>query len=500
MLNLQQIYNNYQTQTPEQLIALMKTALCKEGVGFSNSISKVRSAIKIAREYTNNHQKDPNAMKNENGEFIRISGEPYINHTLRVALILLHERMFDLDALLAAIMHDLYEDTTYTYDMAKEAFGYEVAELINSVTNVSTAVKNFQVDLSMPEEINYSSLIQKCAKRKIGFFIKFADRLDNLLTISSMPREKQLKKVQDTRQYIIPMIDQLEAHRFRSLIDDAIYRIEQPEEYEYIENCIKQGYIFESTYTTFKCLRKEYKGGVFEKVHVLNPTVYEIATQLRKTSEELSFEQSQIVYNVYLLAKVDADIPTVADVIRQFHKSDVLSDCVITQIYSDGFEFEDRINNHYKVTIISTVAYNLFQYGNTENEILVTDESTIDDDLASEHIVVYTPELDEVFLPVGSTVIDFAFRIHTEIGKQMICGIRNGKEISPATELHNKDTVRIVTASYPDGSQVKVNWLLACKTRLAKKSICRIIQSQLDQKNEIIEELKNQIMNLYNTD
>lgn len=320
MLHLQQIYNNYQTQTPEQLIALMETALCKEGVGFSNSISKVQAAIKIAREYTNNHQKDPNALKNENGEFIRISGEPYINHTLRVALILLHERMFDLDALWAAIMHDLYEDTTYTYDMAKEAFGYEVAELINSVTNVSNAVKSFQVDLSTPEEIDYSSLIQKCAKRKIGFFIKFADRLDNLLTIGSMPREKQLKKVQDTRQYIIPMIDQLEAHRFRSLIDDAIYRIEQPEEYEYIENCIKQGFIFESTYTTFKCLRKEYKGGAFEKVHVLNPTVYEIATQLKKTSEELSFEQSQIVYNVYLLAKVDAEIPTVADVIKQFHK------------------------------------------------------------------------------------------------------------------------------------------------------------------------------------
>ena len=189
MFSLSNLYHDYSHQTAYELITLIEHELSNYlGLGYAGTISELKKCIIIAQEYTNHHQKSPKTqMYNSNGELVRKSGEPYINHTLRVVLILIHERLFDEDVLKAAIMHDLYEDTTYTYEDAKRDFDKDVADLINCVTNVSEDQQQKVDECISPEELDYAEIIRKCNEHKIAFYIKFADRLDNLMTLDSMP-------------------------------------------------------------------------------------------------------------------------------------------------------------------------------------------------------------------------------------------------------------------------------------------------------------------------
>lgn len=497
MFSLSNLYHDYSHQTAYELITLIEHELSNYlGLGYAGTISELKKCIIIAQEYTNHHQKSPKTqMYNSNGELVRKSGEPYINHTLRVVLILIHERLFDEDVLKAAIMHDLYEDTTYTYEDAKRDFDKDVADLINCVTNVSEDQQQKVDECISPEELDYAEIIRKCNEHKIAFYIKFADRLDNLMTLDSMPIEKQEKKIEDTKNYIFPLLYHFKAKRFIKYIENAIFKIEQSIKskksqnlYNIIDNRLFQTKAFSSIVPTFNTVEKNLKR-YFSEIRLVRPSIYEIYEHLKSLNKVYhSFSQSDLIYDIYFISPSTNSIPNLNEVLAEFTTSK-LSDYSIEFVGVNEFYFMDDIRNHFHAHLISSNDFNIQQYGDTDADLIIATPNNIYDKLVLGEMTVYTPTHEKKQIPIGSTVIDFAFCIHKELGEHMAGAIVNGKRVPLHTKLKPGDVVEIIKGEYPK-PEVQFNWILYCETRVAKRAIYKIIKAQMDEMIDRINELE----------
>ncbi len=499
MFSIKDLYYEYWKQSPQELKRLLESELNTFwDDGYTKNFSTLKKCIALTEKYTNYHQKKQTTSISKPNEFLRKSGEPYINHTLRVALILVHERLFDIDVLLAAIMHDLFEDTTYSYQQAASDFNPQVADLILCVTNVSEEKKQPYDKTLTPEEIDYSSISQKCGRNLMAYYIKFADRLDNLMTLNAMPIENQLSKIEETKKYLLPLVRQFGAKRFESYIKNAIFKINEsikndgsPNYYEAVEKRLARLWAFQSTTPTYKKLRDTFsiKSKLFKEVRLVYPSIAEIYHAVKERGVSVnSFKQEEITYELYFIANNDEAPPSLESVVETFLTSKTLQGFYISLITNDGFELRDDVNNKYIVHLISNLDFNKKLYGSSDNEITITDPWTIDDDLSStERIAVYTPDYDKVMLLNGSTVIDFAFRIHKEIGARMTAAKVNDRLVPLHRRLKPKDKVEIIT-SKTSASTVDVSWLLYCATKNAKREICKLIDAKLQTMSKKMEE------------
>lgn len=497
MFSLSSLYQDYTYQSKEQLIDLIEHELSSFlGLGYASTISEIRKSIKIAEEYTNHHQKEPQKQKfNDTGELVRKSGEPYINHPLRVTLILIHERLFDEDVLKAAIMHDLYEDTSYSYEQAKEDFDKDVADLISCVTNVSEDQKQKIDEGISPEELDYAEIIRKCNEHKIAFYIKFADRLDNLMTLDAMPVDKQEKKIEDTRNYVFPLLYHFNATRFIKYIENAIFKIEEAIKpaktlnlYAAINDRLLQTRAFFSIEPTFNTVEKTLKK-YFSEIRLVRPSIYEISKQLKdKRKAARDFSQSDLLYDIYLISPSQNSIPSLNEILAEFTTSK-LGEYSIEEIKNNEFYFMDNIRNHYCAHLITSNDFNIKQYGDTDADLIIATPNDIYDKLVLGEMIVFTPKHEKRKIPIGSTVIDFAFCIHKELGEHMAGAIVNGKRVPLHTKLKPGDVVEIIKGEYPK-PEVQFNWILYCETRVAKRAIYKIIKAQMDEMIEKINELE----------
>lgn len=488
MFSLSSLYQDYIHQSKEQLIDLIEHELSSFlGLGYASTISEIRKSIKIAEEYTNHHQKEPQKQKfNDKGELVRKSGEPYINHPLRVTLILIHERLFDEDVLKAAIMHDLYEDTSYSYEQAKEDFDKDVADLINCVTNVSEDQKQKIDDGISPEELDYAEIIRKCNEHKIAFYIKFADRLDNLMTLDAMPVDKQEKKIEDTRNYVFPLLYHFNATRFIKYIENAIFKIEESikpaktlNSYKAINDRLLQTRAFSSIEPTFNAVEKSLKK-YFSEIRLIRPSIYEISKRLKDIDKGArDFSQSDLLYDIYLISPSQNSIPSLNEILAEFTTSK-LAEYSIEEIRNNEFYFMDNIRNHYYAHLITSNDFNIKQYGDTDADLIIATPNDIYDKLVLGEMIVFTPKHEKRKIPIGSTVIDFAFCIHKELGEHMAGAIVNGKRVPLHTKLKPGDVVEIIKGEYPK-PEVQFNWILYCETRIAKRAIYKIIKAQMDE-------------------
>lgn len=497
MFSLSLLYQDYIHQSKAQLIELIENELSSFlGLGYASTISEIKKSIKIAEEYTNHHQKEPQKQKfNDNGELVRKSGEPYINHPLRVTLILIHERLFDEDVLKAAIMHDLYEDTSYSYEQAKEDFDKDVADLINCVTNVSEDQKQKIDEGISPEELDYAEIIRKCNEHKIAFYIKFADRLDNLMTLDAMPVDKQEKKIEDTRNYVFPLLYHFNATRFIKYIEDAIFKIEESikpaktlNQYKAINDRLLQTRAFSSIEPTFNTVEKSLKK-YFSEIRLVRPSIFEISKRLKDKHKGVrDFSQSDLLYDIYLISPSQNSIPSLNEIFAEFTTSK-LSEYSIEEIRNNEFYFMDNIRNHYCAHLITSNDFNIKQYGDTDADLIIATPNDIYDKLVLGEMIVFTPKHEKRKIPIGSTVIDFAFCIHKELGEHMAGAIVNGKRVPLHTKLKPGDVVEIIKGEYPK-PEVQFNWILYCETRVAKRAIYKIIKVQMDEMIDRINKLE----------
>ena len=497
MFSMHDLYDEYRKRTSNDLKELLEYELkAFWGKGYNKNISSLRKCILLTEKYLNEHQKTP-TEKNRNGEVTRASGEPYLNHVLRVALILVHEHLFDTDVLFAAVMHDLFEDTTYTYQQAAEDFNPQIADLIDAVSKI-TARKQTGFDTTFtPQEIDYSYFIQRCGEHPMAYYIKFADRIDNLMTLDAMPIDKQIAKIEETEKYLLPLAGLFGAKRLEAYMENGIFKARQqlktdgtPNDYERIDSRLTELRAFPSTKPAFNKLRQAFSIGekLFREVRILRPTVLDISRMLSAKKRSFTeFRQEDIAYDVYFITNQDEAPPALETIVGHFLKCKSLRGFYIHLFTNDGFEVRDELHNRYVVHVITGTNFNRKINGSTENVLTVTDPWTIDDDLSSnERIAVYTPNLDEVLLVKGSTVIDFAFRIHKEIGARMLGAKVNGRFVPFHRQLQPKDQVEIITSNKPVGD-ADVNWLLYAATKNAKREICKLVSAKMQAMAQKIE-------------
>ncbi len=488
MFSFDPIYDNYQTQKPEDLEHWIEDILEEQNIS-SVYGNKLRRCFDITRDYTNNHQKaKSNLPKNENGEVLRKSGEPYINHTLRVALILLHEKLStNINVIYAAIMHDLFEDTDYTYEQAVNDFGAETADLIDSVTNVAEDQNNKEQSDFSQETLDYSSIINKCGSHRLAFYIKFADRLDNLRTLGSMPEHKQKKKIADTKKYLIPLMTAIDARRFKTFVLDAIFKVEEgfreKSKYDIILRQLIELGAFRSTEHIIALLKNTICGDSkkYVDIQITYPSIYEVYKQVSARNIDYKrYSQSDITYSLHLIIRSKYAKPTMAELVEEIANNTMLEPITIERLGSEHLYFYDNFCNHYKMKVMTWQEYSLSQYGNLDSDIPITDAYNIDDDITEDNkIIVYTSDKEPVYLKEGSTVIDFAFKLPTDHGITMAGAVVNGKEATIFTVLHDRDEVEILSIE-DENSLVQVNWILHCVTNNAKFKICRHLQDKLD--------------------
>ncbi len=490
MFSLTKMYTHYQHQPPEGLQALIRYETHENfGRASIEKIKKLNKCFEITKTYINSYTKPNKKVKrNKKGEVVRLSGEPYVNHAYRVALILFHEQLLDFDLILAAIMHDLFKDTTYTYEDAKKDFGPEVADYIHCVSNYSDIAMD---DLSeyAEDEKDYKLMVKLCNEHKLPFYIKFAELLDNLYTIDCMSAFKQQQIIKDTMTWLLPLVKQIDASRFETLINDVSFKINECinndghiNRYLYLEHALKQNRAIHSTRRTLKTLevfcKKQDK---LNRVELISPTIYEIFKEMNG-APLCSFSQDNLIHKVYFIYNNLALPPTVQDVVVAFLNAPEFQSYAICKINPDGFDFFDAIGNRYKARIMSAPDYQYYRYGNIDTEDLIFTDS-------EELITVFTPRGDAIKLPLGSTVIDFAFAIHKEIGRVMVSATIENKRLErPESavkdvrmQLNDGDIVQILTndSNHPEyGSFIK--WLKACRTDTAKRKIGRILRSYIE--------------------
>ena len=490
MISLQTLYDNFTSITTEELKGMIRSELSRQiGVGFDGCCQRLERCFEQTEHYTNQCQKS--GKPNSDGIFTRRSGEPYINHTLRVALILIREKVTDFDVIIAAIMHDLFEDTSYTYEMAEREFGSVVADLINCVTNVSEEQRNMETAAAEVENIDYANIIKRCSSRKIAFYIKFADRLDNLLTIAAMPRDKQLKKVSDTKKYLLPLMELLGAKRFKTYIENAIFKVESAlakngvNEYAILRKSIENSNALQSTSNAVTALRNYFctSQRMAHDCRIVYPLPYEVKLQLANSGLGVQqFKQSRLLYPLFLLVEggmQSVGLKTIASAILSASELEMLA---VESVTDDGINLVDDIQNHYLLKVMSPVDFNIMQYGSTESSIPIVEAFTIEDELTPDKVLVYNATDNELKrLPRGSTITDFAFSLGDEVGLFLAGARINGNLTTDySIELNDGDTVEVFTTDSRNLYTIKVSWLLHCKTARAKHSLCIHLQNQID--------------------
>jgi len=428
---------------------------------------------------------------------VRKSGEPYIKHPLEVAIILA-DLGFDEDVVSAGLLHDVVEDCGMTVEQIAKDFNLRTAELVDAVSAIETENYEFNNDsifedenfIKMSaEEQTFNKLIQFGKKNQLAFCIKFADRLHNLRTIGIFDRSKQLNKVRETEQWILPIAKILKAEYFYQQISNECFKIiynindcalfKHYDEYhnsnqKNIENIIN---VFRSALATT---------GVYDIrcEDILQNQVYSDITTISKNADIKHISQGTILkvsnYNIYLICRGDVK-STVNDVVKNMqHKITKIKiiDAKIDVAGEPYFVIMDYYRNKYRLYIMTLSEYVTKMIGTLDGQFntFIAEEDT--HNIQTEYIKVITRSGEIKHMPKDSTVLDFAFKIHKDIGfgfKYAL--INNGKtKFPPHTKLTDGDQVTIFNERDDEGNILNIaelKWLAYVNTDFAKKSLIK---------------------------
>jgi GTP diphosphokinase / guanosine-3',5'-bis(diphosphate) 3'-diphosphatase len=432
---------------------------------------------------------------------IRRSGEPYISHPLGVAAILADLNL-DLPTIMTGLLHDTVEDTHATLEEIEKEFGKSVAELVDGVTKISKM--NFRNTHEKQGE-NIRKMIVAMGKDVRVILVKLADRLHNMRSLGHMPPDKQARIAQETLDIYAPLAGrlgimalkiELEDLSFRYSLPDAYYSLAQQvsmkkhERQKYIEDTKRQ-LITELTNRTKlkfeifgrpKHLYSIYKKMAmrqmdYEQLHdVLAFRVvvgsisecYEVLGHVHHLWKPIpgrfkDFIAMPKVNNYQSLhttvigpggERIEVQIRT-----RDMH---LIADRGIAAHWKykeGGKQSEDDQKFHWLRDLVS-----LHQQVGNPNEFL----ETVKTDLFEKEIYVFTPRGDVRELPDGSTPIDFAYAVHTDVGNRCVSAKINGRQVPLKTKLKSGDTIEVQTSQNQHPSK---DWLKICVTPRAKSKI-----------------------------
>ncbi|WP_077414914.1 RelA/SpoT family protein [Chryseobacterium sp. JV274] len=454
----------------------------------------------------------------------RKSGEPYIYHPIAVAKIVATEIGLGATSIACALLHDVIEDSDYTYEDLKKIFGEKIASIVNGLTKIS--IMNHQ-NISVQSE-NYRKLLLTLSEDFRVILIKIADRLHNMRTLESMAPDKQKKIASETVYIYAPMAHRLGLYNIKSELEDLSLKYNSPEVYNEITEKLelakesRERYIEEFTKEVSERLREE---GLNFKIKGRAKAISSIYRKMLK--QGVSFEEVFDNYAIRIIYKSDAKnekflawkiYSIVTDV---YHSNPSRMRDWITQPRSTGYESlhltvlgpdrkwievqirsermdeiaEKGVAAHYKYKEgykQSSDDRNFEKWVTEIREVLEQQQNlstselldNIKLNLYSKEVFVFTPKGEIKILPTNATALDFAFSVHSDLGMKCLGAKINGKLVPISYILQNGDQVDILSSQ---NQKPKSDWLEFVVTSKAKSKIKSYLNSQ---KNQLVEEGK----------
>jgi len=426
---------------------------------------------------------------------VRLSGEPYIYHPLAVARILAEMRM-DYQTLIAAMLHDVVEDTATTKEQLASEFSDEVAELVDGVSKL-TQVKFGSKAEAQAE--NFRKMILAMVQDIRIILIKLADRLHNMRTVGVMRPEKQRRIARETLEIYAPIANRLGMKAISLELEDLCFKALYPMRYRVLDESVRQARgnrraIVEKIRSGLEQrLRQE---GIDAPVVGREKHLYSIYEKMR--SKHLSFYE---VFDVFAFRIVVDKVDTcyrVLGVVHNLYKpvpgrfKDYIAipkangyqslHTILFSPYGVPIEVQIRTEDMDRVAQAGIAAHWLYKTGDatpghaTEwlKSLLELQQhagnseeflENVKIDLFPDEVYVFTPEGDIMTLPRGATALDFAYAVHTDLGNTCV-SVSIDRHLSPLrTELHNGQTVEIITAPGAKPNPVWLDFVVTGKAR-----------------------------------
>ncbi|WP_426061861.1 RelA/SpoT family protein [Hymenobacter sp. B1770] len=444
-------------------------------------------------------------------EMRRKSGEPYILHPLAVAQIAVEEIGLGTTSIVAALLHDVVEDTPTEISDIEREFGSKVAKIIDGLTKISGV---FEYGTSEQAE-NFRKMLLTLSEDVRVILIKIADRLHNMRTLDSMPRHKQLKIASETLYLYAPLAHRLGLYTIKSELEDLYLKFTDTETYNDLKAKVRQSQSARNRFIKefVQPIDDELKAQGFEyEIKGRPKSIYSILKKMKK--QNITFDE---VYDLFAV-RVILDVPPeqekaacwqVYSIVTDFYQPnpDRLRDWVSTP-KANGYEslhttVMSRAGQWVEVQIRSRRMDDIAEKGyaahwkykdtgsiqpesslegwvNKVREMLESNNSSalefMDEfrqNLFVKEVYAFTPKGKLVILPDKATALDFAFEIHTQIGLRCL-GAKVNQKLEPLSyQLHNGDQVEILTSHKQRPTPEWLNYVITTKARSKIKDFLR---------------------------
>ena len=444
----------------------------------------------------------------------RRSGEPYLLHPIAVAQIVIDEIGLGVKSVVAALLHDVVEDTDYTVEDMEHIFGAKVASMVDGLTKMSGV---FNADTSEQAEYFRKVLLTLSDDVRV-ILIKIADRLHNMRTLQYMPLNKQIKITGETIYLFAPLAYRLGLYPIKSELEDLCMKYRFPEEYEKISSLLSQSAEKRQEYIDRFCkpiIEVLDRNNIKYEISGRVKSVYSIWTKMQR--KQIPFEE---VYDLFAIRIVFQTLPFPSEKTQCWQiysnitdiyapKQDRLRDWISmpkangyealhsTVMGPDGHWVEVQIRTQrmediaergfaahwkYKKATLSqnddafdTWLKKIRDALNSPTESAVEFLDNFKLSLYTSEITVFTPKGEQRQLPNGATALDFAYDIHTKVGDHAIGAKINHKIEAITKPLKWGDQIEIITA---DNAKPKAEWLEIVTTTKAKQKITAFLKRE----------------------
>ena len=438
----------------------------------------------------------------------RRSGEPFFAHAMTVATILADLRL-DVDTLIAAMVHDVVEDTPYEMEDIRQRFGKDVAHMVDGVTKIS-GIRAVNPEARKAE--TYRKLVLAIAQDPRTVLIKLADRLHNMRTLSFLKEDRQQDIAQETMDVYVPLAHRFGIAKIKWELEDLAFKVLQPERYFEVESGINQTRA-ERERLIQRIVAPMHQAldeaGIKHEISGRPKHFYSIYRKMKVQEIGLDRVYDLLALRIIVETKTDcyhalgvlhSHFPPLADRIKDYiatPKANMYQSIHSTVRVPGGkyIEVQIRTEEMHDRAELGIAAHWRYKEGGGADQtdlaemvkwlrqIMVWEEDVADAqefmetlkvDFFRDEVFVFSPGGDVFQLPRGATPLDFAFRIHSEVGFRCIGAKVNGRIVTLRSELQNGDTVEILTSKMPNPS---ASWLEVVKTGRAKHHIRRWIRT-----------------------
>ena len=455
---------------------------------------------------------------------LRKSGEPYIIHPMAVAEILAQLGMDD-DSIAAGLLHDVVEDTDYSKETISDAFGEDIALMVDGVTKL----KNLKFESKEEKQAeNLRKMFLAMAKDIRVLIIKLADRLHNLRTINYMTHDKIIEKCRETIDIYAPLAARLGIYTMKMEMEDIAFKYLEPEAYyDLAEQISQKREEREATINTVIEQIKERLSGLDIDYEIYGRSKHFYSIYKKMKYQNKTLDEIFDLYAVRILVDTVRDCYAILGFVHTLWtpipgrfkdyiampKPNRYQSLHTTVVGSTGRPFEIQIRTYemHKVAEYGIAAHWKYKEGvsgdkmdsddaklswvrqalELQKEVNDSEEfvESLKMDLFSQQVFVFTPQGDVLELPAGATPLDFAFKIHTDVGCKCVGAKINGKMVTIDHELENGDIIEIVTN--PNAVGPSIDWLRIAKSSSARNKIRQWLKKE--NKNDNIDRGKDMI-------